>query len=75
MSFRNVTATSANTSGERPAETAEDVTSALPDIDLILDGGRVAGGRPSTIVRIDGGVPTLVRDGAIAWDHVLKSLQ
>jgi L-threonylcarbamoyladenylate synthase len=70
-----ITATSANASGEQPAETAEDVASALPDVDLILDGGRVAGGRPSTIVRIDGGVPMCVRDGAIAWDRVLKSLQ
>jgi L-threonylcarbamoyladenylate synthase len=70
-----IAATSANASGEQPAETAEDVARAIPDVDLILNGGRVAGGRPSTIVRFDGGVPTLVRDGAIAWDRVIRSLQ
>src|SRR6266542_2184147 len=66
-----ITATSANASGERPAETADDVVNAVPDVDLILDGGRVTGGTPSTIVRFDGDVPTLVRAGAIAWERVL----
>jgi L-threonylcarbamoyladenylate synthase len=70
-----ITATSANASGEPAAETAADVAAYLPDVDVILDGGRAIGGRPSTIVRIDGGVLTLVRAGAIAWDRVLKSLQ
>ena len=70
-----ITATSANATGGRPAETADDVANALPAVDLILDGGRVTGGPPSTIVRFDGGVPTLVRAGAIAWERVLESLQ
>jgi L-threonylcarbamoyladenylate synthase len=70
-----ITATSANASGERPAESADDVARSLPDVDCIVDAGRVAGGSPSTIVRIDRGVPMLVRDGAIAWDRVIRSLQ
>jgi L-threonylcarbamoyladenylate synthase len=70
-----ITATSANASGESPAETAADVARAVPDVDLILDGGRVTGGPPSTIVEFDDEVPTLVRAGAIAWDRVLKSVQ
>jgi L-threonylcarbamoyladenylate synthase len=70
-----ITATSANASGQPAAESAADVAASLPNVDMILDGGRVAGGRPSTIVRFDGGVPTCLRDGAIAWDRVLKSLQ
>jgi L-threonylcarbamoyladenylate synthase len=70
-----ITATSANASGEPPAETADDVASAVRGVDLILDDGRVAGGPPSTIVRFDDEVPTLVRAGAIAWDRVLRSVQ
>jgi len=70
-----ITATSANASGERPAESAHDAAEAVPHADLILDGGRTAGGRPSTIVRVDRGTPTLVRPGAIAWERVLESLQ
>jgi L-threonylcarbamoyladenylate synthase len=70
-----VTATSANASGEPAAETADDVVRAVPGVDLVLDGGAVPGGLPSTIVTFVRGVPTLVRAGAIAWDRVLKSLQ
>ena len=70
-----ITATSANASGEPPAETADAAASAVPNVDLVLDGGRVPGGPPSTIVRLDGETPALVRAGAIAWDRVLKSLQ
>jgi L-threonylcarbamoyladenylate synthase len=70
-----ITATSANASGEQPAETADDVAKDVPAVDLVIDGGRVTGGPPSTIVRLDRNVPTLVRDGAIAWDRVLESLQ
>ncbi len=70
-----ITATSANPSGERSAETADDVVNAVPHVDLVLDGGRVIGGLPSTIVRFDGDAPTLIRGGAIPWDRVLKSLQ
>jgi L-threonylcarbamoyladenylate synthase len=70
-----ITATSANASGEPPAETADDVAKDVPAVDLVIDGGRVPGGPPSTIVRLDRNVPRLVRDGAIAWDRVLESLQ
>jgi L-threonylcarbamoyladenylate synthase len=70
-----ITATSANASGQPPAETAADVAQAVPNVDMILDGGRVTGGPPSTIVRFENGAVTLVRAGAIAWDRVLKSLQ
>ena len=70
-----LTATSANASGEPAAETADDVARTVPGVDLILDGGRVTGGLPSTLVRVEGDAPTLVRAGAIAWDRVLKSLQ
>jgi L-threonylcarbamoyladenylate synthase len=70
-----VTATSANTSGQAPAASADEVARGLPDVDLLLDGGPAPGGAPSTIVAFDGDVPVLLRAGAVAWDRVLKSLQ
>jgi len=70
-----VTATSANTSGQPPAVTADAVAVALPDVDFLLDAGRAPGGPPSTIVAFDRDGPVLVRAGAIPWDRVLKSLQ
>ena len=70
-----ITATSANRSGHPAATTADGVAEALPDADAILDAGAARGGAPSTIVNASGQEITLVRDGAIAWDRVLRSLQ
>jgi L-threonylcarbamoyladenylate synthase len=70
-----VTATSANRSGEAAAATPDAVAAALPDVDAILDGGAAPGGAPSTIVSTVGRVPILVREGAVAWERVLRSSQ
>ena len=70
-----VTATSANRSGERATDLADDVANALPEVDLLLDAGRAPGGAPSTIIAFDVDGPVLVRAGAIAWERVIKSLQ
>jgi L-threonylcarbamoyladenylate synthase len=69
-----LTATSANRSGEPPAMTAEALMGLAEDAHvLVVDGGAVPGGAPSTIVDARGARPVLVRAGAIAWDRVLKS--
>lgn len=70
-----LTATSANRSGERAADSADAVADALPDVDLLLDAGRSPGGAPSTIISFDDAGPVLVRAGAVAWERVIKSLQ
>ena len=70
-----ITATSANPTGSAPAASADDVAAALPDVDVLLDGGNAPGGAPSTIIGFDSQGPVLVRAGAIAWERVLKSLQ
>lgn len=69
-----VTATSANKSGAIAASTAAAVEASLPDVDAILDGGPSRGGAPSTIVNASTANVTLIREGAVAWDRVLKSL-
>lgn len=70
-----LTSTSANLTGEPAAETADAVAAALGAlVDLIVDDGPAAGGKPSTIVDLRGETPRLVRDGAIAWERVLESL-
>lgn len=72
---RPLTATSANLSGEPPASDPGEVERTLgARIDLLLDGGRAPGGRPSTIVDLTGPVPRLVRAGAIQWDEVQACL-
>ncbi len=69
-------ATSANRSGSPPATTVDATSARCWQIRACvpIDGGRNAGRRPSTIVDARGEAPTLVREGAIAWSRVLKSL-
>lgn len=70
-----ITATSANRSGQPAAESADAVADALADVAVLVDGGRAAGGAPSTIISFDGARPVLVREGAVAWDRVIKLLR
>ena len=60
-----LTATSANRSGEPPA-LAGDVVAAVfsASVALLLDGGVLAGGPPSTVVDASGPIPRLLRAGA-----------
>ena len=70
-----VTSTSANASGGAAASAADAVLSALPGVDAIVDAGSSRGGAPSTIVDASGRDVTLLRDGAVPWERVLKSLR
>jgi L-threonylcarbamoyladenylate synthase len=69
-----ITATSANRSGATAASSGPAVAVALPDVDVILDGGPSRGGAPSTIVSVTDAGIALIRAGAVPWDRVLKSL-
>jgi L-threonylcarbamoyladenylate synthase len=66
-----LTATSANVSGEPPSADPDEVARAIGDrIDVLVDAGRTRGGPPSTIVDASGGVPVIVRAGAIAAEEI-----
>jgi L-threonylcarbamoyladenylate synthase len=63
--------TSANRSGEPPACTAGEVVEQLGRaVDLILDGGRTAGGVASTVVGFRSGEVMVFRDGPISRSAV-----
>lgn len=70
-----ITATSANRSGEPAAVTIDEVLSMLPAVDAVIDAGRVRGGAPSTMVAFENDRPRLLREGAVAWERVIRSLQ
>lgn len=61
-----LTATSANRSGEKAAETENEVLQIFGDkVDMILPGGRTPGQKPSTLIRISDHIIECIREGSI----------
>jgi L-threonylcarbamoyladenylate synthase len=69
-----LTATSANPSGSPATADPDEVAERLQAVDAIVDAGVLAGGLPSTLVQLDHGGVTVLREGAIAGARVLESL-
>lgn len=68
--------TSANRSGEPNTLTAQEVLAQLDGrIELILDGGRVDGGVPSTVVDVTGSEPVILRAGPVSVEQILAALR
>ncbi len=71
-----LTGTSANISGGRSLQTAEEAAAVIGGmVDLILDGGRTAGGRPSTVMDARQDPPLLIREGAVPFNDILASVR
>jgi L-threonylcarbamoyladenylate synthase len=71
-----LTATSANSAGELPARTAEEVAKYFGErIDLIVDGGETKTDQPSTVVDASGGKVKLVREGVFPWTQIQAALR
>ncbi len=61
-----LTGTSANRTGQPPAQTAEEILQQLGSaVDLIVDGGPTPGGQPSTVLQVVP-EPHILREGAIS---------
>jgi L-threonylcarbamoyladenylate synthase len=71
-----VVSSSANLSGQPPAETAEEVVATFGNqLDLVLDGGPLRGGVPSTLVDLSGPRPRLLRRGTLDVDRWLGEFE
>jgi L-threonylcarbamoyladenylate synthase len=69
---RPITATSANRTGQKPSQTADEVIESIGDIlELVIDAGKTRGGLPSTIVDVRGKSPILLRAGVIPWEEIM----
>jgi L-threonylcarbamoyladenylate synthase len=65
-----LTATSANRHGDPPCVTvAEALSSILGEPDLVLDAGKLPGGRVSTMVDLASAEARVIRSGAVAWEQ------
>lgn len=70
-----ITATSANPSGKDPAASVAAVLDYFESrIDILIDGGPLAGGAGSTIVDCRGDAPVIVRHGRITEAEIMRSL-
>ena len=70
-----LTATSANISGKPPAVTADEVRMYFGDtVDLVIDGGRTQGGKPSTVVGIDNDALTVIREGVVSLSEIERAV-
>lgn len=66
--------TSANRSGQPAALNGAGVKEALGDsVDLLLDAGRSKGGKPSTVVKCDERLFTILREGAVTAEAVAEA--
>jgi L-threonylcarbamoyladenylate synthase len=71
-----LTATSANLSGEKEMSEPADVVAAFGGkVELIVDGGKTAGGAPSTIVDLVGPEPRVLREGIIPAEKIRAALK
>ncbi|MEK6640479.1 MAG: L-threonylcarbamoyladenylate synthase [Nitrospirota bacterium] len=69
-----LTGTSANREGMPPPTTAEEVRHYFGDaLDLIVDAGPTPGGRPSTVIDVQGPI-RIIRDGAIDRENIVTQL-
>lgn len=69
-----ITATSANPSGMAATADPDEVARLLPQLECLVDAGRLAGGPPSTLVQVAGGTVDVLREGAVSRARVLESL-
>lgn len=68
-----ITATSANPSGKPPAQEPDEVIDYFgEDIDLVIDGGKTLGGKPSTIIDVTVSPLRVLREGKIPLDKLQK---
>ncbi|MDH4028609.1 MAG: L-threonylcarbamoyladenylate synthase [Nitrospirota bacterium] len=66
-----ITSTSANPSGEDPADTVNTIIKYFrEEIDLIIDAGKTPGGRPSTIVDVTVTPPVVLREGSLLLEKM-----
>jgi len=67
-----LTGTSANRSGGNNINSADEAAAVMGNmVDLILDCGETAGGKPSTVVDVTSSKPVIVREGAVSSKDIL----
>lgn len=70
-----ITGTSANLAGQPACLSAQEVLSAMADfLDLVLDGGKTAGGKGSTVLDVTTEPPRILRKGMVEEESIRNFL-
>ncbi|RKX57932.1 MAG: threonylcarbamoyl-AMP synthase [Thermodesulfobacteriota bacterium] len=72
--FGPITGTSANISKSKPSKSAEEVLKEIPEVDFILDGGKLKAKLPSTIVSVVENKLSLIREGVIPFEEIKRAV-
>ncbi len=71
-----IVSTSANISGDPPAQSPEEAKRIFDNkVDIILDGGPSQGGESSTVVDLSGEEIWLLRKGPVSGEEIMKALR
>lgn len=76
MSAGVIVSTSANKSGEEPPRTAKEAADQIGrEVDVVVDGGTTAGGRPSTILDLTSDELWILRSGPVTGGQIKEALR
>ncbi len=75
MSGGALVGTSANRHGRKSPRTAREAVEQLDgEVDVVIDAGPAPGGKPSTVIELQGDEVRLIREGPISLDTITKLL-
>ncbi len=73
---RPITSTSANRAGEPTPNDVDEIRKRFPEgVDLFIDAGALPPSSPSTVVDVSSSPPRLVREGAVRWEQIERTLR
>lgn len=72
---RPITSTSVNRAGQPPLYSADEIRKEFPDgIDLVVDAGTLPPALPSSVVDVTSSPARLLREGAVPWSEIERTL-
>ena len=69
-----IVGTSANISGEKSILNSKELKERLPEVDVLVDGGKIVSSGESTIIDFDNGELKIIREGSISKESIEKVL-
>ena len=69
-----IVGTSANISGEKSILDSNELKKKLPEVDVLVDGGKIVSSGESTIIDFENGELKMIREGSISKESIERIL-